>query len=248
MEAYLNTNTLLALITLTGMEIILGIDNIIFIAIIAGKLPKNSQDRARKLGISLALISRLALLLSITFVMGLTHPLFEVMGKSFSGRDLVLIIGGLFLIAKATYEIHDKLESGAEEHHVLIAGTSSFKSTILQIVILDIIFSLDSVITAVGMAREVWVMVTAMVISVIVMLLASNAISEFVHKHPTIKMLALSFLILIGVTLAVEGMGGHIGKGYIYFAMAFSLAVELLNIRFSKVQKPVKIHLPEQKK
>lgn len=248
MEAYLNTDALIALVTLTGMEIVLGIDNIIFIAILVGKLPKSKQDRARKLGISLALITRLALLLSITFVMGLTHPLFEVMDRSFSGRDLVLIIGGLFLIAKATFEIHDKLESGAEEQHVSAGGTSSFKSILFQIVILDIIFSLDSVITAVGMASAVWIMVSAMVISVVVMLVASGAISEFVYRHPTIKILALSFLILIGVTLSVEGMGGHIGKGYIYFAMAFSLAVEMLNIRFTKVKKPVRIHLPEQQK
>lgn len=241
MEAYLNTTTLLALITLTGMEIILGIDNIIFIAILVGKLPKNKQDRARKIGIGLALITRLALLFSITFIMRLTQPLFEVMDRGFSGRDLVLIIGGLFLIGKATYEIHDKLESASKEHLVSVGGTSSFKSILVQIVVLDIIFSFDSVITAVGMAGQLWIMVSAMIFSVGVMLVASGAISEFVHRHPTIKMLALSFLILIGVTLAVEGMGGHIGKGYIYFAMAFSLSVEMLNIRFSKAQKSGKV-------
>lgn len=237
MQAYLNTHALMALLTLTGMELILGIDNIVFIAILVGKLPKDKRDLARKLGIGLALVTRLALLLSITFVMGLTRPLFEVMDRAFSGRDLVLIIGGGFLIAKATYEIHDKLESRAEEHLVLQGGTASFRSILFQIVILDIIFSLDSVITAVGMASEVWIMVCGMVISTAVMVLASGPISSFVLRHPTVKMLALSFLILIGVTLAVEGMGGHIGKGYIYFAMAFSLSVEMLNIRFSKVQK-----------
>lgn len=250
MENILNADVLISLLTLTGMEIVLGIDNIIFIAILVGKLPKSQQEKARKLGLSLALVMRLALLLSIAWVMRLTDPLFEVFGKSFGGRDLILLGGGLFLIAKATYEIHDKLEAGTEEGHGASGGAgASFGPILLQILVLDIVFSLDSVITAVGMASQIWIMVVAMVVAVGVMLLAAGSISDFVHKHPTIKILALSFLILIGVMLTAEGMGAHLGKGYIYFAMAFSLGVELLNIRFRKVQKPVDLrHSPILKK
>lgn len=236
MTDLLTADVLISLLTLTAMEIVLGIDNIIFIAILVGKLPQEQQDRARRLGLSLALIMRLALLLSIAWVMRLTEPLIDVFGKSFGGRDLILLGGGLFLIAKATYEIHDKLEGEeGEEHGVRTKSKARFGAILIQILVLDIVFSLDSVITAVGMANQIWIMVVAMVASVGVMLLAAASISDFVHRHPTIKLLALSFLILIGVMLTVEGMGGHVGKGYIYFAMAFSLGVELLNIRFRKV-------------
>jgi len=248
MNQYLNADALIALSTLTAMEIVLGIDNIIFIAILVGKLPKHQQEKARSLGIGLALIMRLGLLFSITWVMRLTEPLFTLFDKSFAGRDLILLGGGLFLIAKATFEIHDKLESGEEEVHAIKGGGKRLGSILIQIMILDIVFSLDSVITAVGMASHLWIMVVAMVIAVGVMLLASRSISDFVHRHPTIKILALSFLILIGVMLTAEGLGGHIGKGYIYFAMTFSLVVEMLNIRFRKVANPVDLHLPHLKK
>jgi predicted tellurium resistance membrane protein TerC len=241
----LNSDALIALLTLTSLEIVLGIDNIIFIAILVGKLPREQQAKARSLGIGLALVMRLGLLFSIAWIMRLTEPLFSVLGREFSGRDLILLLGGLFLIAKATYEIHDKLEAGSEDAHVP-KGKAKLGPILFQIAVLDIVFSLDSVITAVGMANQIWIMVVAMVLAVAVMLAASGGISAFVHRHPTIKILALSFLILIGVMLSVEGMGGHIGKGYIYFAMAFSFVVELLNIRFRKVQKPVAIHMPQE--
>jgi len=223
----------LALATLTLMEIVLGIDNIVFIAIITGKLPEKQRPAARRVGLFLAMFIRIALLLAIGWVMGLTKTLFTLMEHEFKGKDLVLLVGGLFLIYKATTEIHKKLEGeGAEA----VAGGDgvSFKSAVTQIVMLDIVFSLDSVITAVGMAREIWVMVTAVVISVVVMLAFSGKISAFVEKHPTVKMLALSFLLLIGVMLTADGLGQHIPKGYIYFAMAFSLGVEMLNLRMRK--------------
>lgn len=223
----------LALATLTLMEIVLGIDNIVFIAIITGKLPEKQRPAARRVGLFLAMFIRVALLLAIGWVMGLTKTLFTLMEHEFKGKDLVLLVGGLFLISKATTEIHKKLEGeGAEA----VAGGDgvSFRSAVTQIVMLDLVFSLDSVITAVGMAREVWVMVTAVVISVAVMLAFSGRISAFVEKHPTIKMLALSFLLLIGVMLTADGLGRHIPKGYIYFAMAFSLGVEMLNLRIRK--------------
>lgn len=223
----------LALATLTLMEIVLGIDNIVFIAIITGKLPESQRPAARRVGLFLAMFIRIALLLAISWVMGLTKPLFEVMGKEFTGKDLVLLAGGLFLISKATTEIHKKLE-GEEAEAVAGGDGVSFRSAVTQIVMLDLVFSLDSVITAVGMAREVWVMVTAVVISVAVMLAFSGKVSAFVEKHPTIKMLALSFLLLIGVMLTADGLGRHIPKGYIYFAMAFSLGVEMLNLRIRK--------------
>jgi predicted tellurium resistance membrane protein TerC len=248
LNALLDADSIIALLSLTAMEIVLGIDNIIFIAILVGKLPRQVQAKARKIGISLALLTRLALLFSISWVMGLTQPLFGLLGREFSGRDVILLVGGLFLIGKSTYEIHDKLEAGDAENAQEKGGRGSgnFGSVIIQIAILDIVFSLDSVITAVGMAQEVAVMVIAMVVAVGVMLVASGGISNFVHRHPTIKILALSFLLLIGVMLFAEGMGVHVGKGYIYFAMAFSLGVELLNIAYRKKYAPVKIHQPHQ--
>jgi predicted tellurium resistance membrane protein TerC len=244
MESLLTFDTAVALLSLTGMEIILGIDNIVFIAILVAKLPKQDQGRIRSIGISLALIIRLGLLFSISWIMSLTHPLFNVLGKEVSGRDLILLLGGLFLIGKSTYEIHDKLESGSEELKTSIGSRHGAMSILIQILLLDIVFSLDSVITAVGMIKNVSIMVTAMIISVGVMLLAGGAVGAFVHRHPTIKMLALSFLLLIGVMLFGEGMGAHISKGYIYFAMAFSLSVESLNIIYRKKQAPIQFHEP----
>lgn len=223
----------LALATLTLMEIVLGIDNIVFIAIITGKLPEPQRPAARRVGLFLAMFIRIALLLAISWVMSLTKPLFDVMGKEFTGKDLVLLLGGAFLIYKATTEIHHKLEGGGPEEAAK-AGGLTFRNAVTQIVMLDIVFSLDSVITAVGMARAIWVMVTAVVISIGVMLAFAGQISAFVERHPTVKMLALSFLLLIGVMLTADGLGQHIPKGYIYFAMAFSLGVEMLNLRLRK--------------
>ncbi len=223
----------LALATLTLMEIVLGIDNIVFIAIITGKLPEPQRPAARRVGLFLAMFIRIALLLAISWVMSLTRPLFEVMGKEFTGKDLVLLLGGAFLIYKATTEIHHKLEGGGPEEAAK-AGGLTFKSAVTQIVMLDIVFSLDSVITAVGMARAIWVMVTAVGVSIGVILAFAGQISAFVERHPTVKMLALSFLLLIGVMLTADGLGQHIPKGYIYFAMAFSLGVEMLNLRMRK--------------
>jgi predicted tellurium resistance membrane protein TerC len=228
-------NTWVSLITLTFLEIVLGIDNVIFISILAGKLPPTQRVKARTIGLSLALVTRILLLLSIKWLMGLTEPLGAVFSHPVSGRDLILIAGGLFLIAKSTHEIHVKLEAAGFE-----SGTEAragFLGTILQITLLDIVFSLDSVITAVGMAKELWVMITAVTIAVLIMLLAAGAISKFVDRHPTIKMLALAFLILIGVVLVADGVGQHIERGYIYFAMAFSTVVEVLNIRLRSKQR-----------
>jgi predicted tellurium resistance membrane protein TerC len=232
-----DVNSLTALFTLTAMETVLGIDNIIFIAILVGRLPKEKQKKIRNIGISLALIIRIGLLFSINWIMGLTTPLFSVMQYTFSGRDLILLGGGLFLIGKATFEIHHKVEGDPQIdlHEVEKTSNRVSPGMILgQILLLDIVFSLDSVITAVGMANEVSIMVIAMVISMVIMLVSAGKISAFVDKHPTIKILALSFLILIGVMLTAESMGAHVSKGYIYFAMAFSLAVEMLNIRYRK--------------
>jgi predicted tellurium resistance membrane protein TerC len=224
-----------ALTTLAAMEIILGIDNIIFIAILVAKLPKEQQESTRKIGITLALVIRVMLLFSIKWVMGLTEPFFSIMDHAFSGRDLILIGGGFFLIAKSTFEIHHKVEGpekGAIETEITSGPKKSKRtSMLLQILALDIVFSLDSVITAVGMVENITIMVLAMVIAMVVMLLSAGAISHFVEKHPTIKILALSFLLMIGVMLVVEGMGGHFDKSYMYVAMFFSLAVEFLNIR-----------------
>ena len=230
----------IALLTLTALEIVLGIDNIVFISILAGKLRIEDRDRARKLGLFLAMFIRIALLCSITWVMRLTSPLFGVFGQEISGRDLILILGGLFLIAKSTHEIHDKLEG--EEAHGSTKAAATFTGVIIQILLLDIVFSLDSVITAVGMAEDIAVMVAAVVIAVGVMLFSAGSISEFVERHPTVKMLALSFLLLIGVSLIGEGLDQHIPKGYIYFAMAFSVFVEMINLRMRKVSDPVQLH------
>jgi predicted tellurium resistance membrane protein TerC len=230
----------IALGTLTVLEVVLGIDNIVFISILAGKLRKADQPRARRVGLSLAMLIRVGLLLSITWVMGLTAPLFAVVGQEISGRDVILIAGGLFLIAKSTYEIHDKLEG--TEGHGSAKAVASFAAVIVQILLLDIVFSLDSVITAVGMAKDVAVMILAVVIAVVVMLFSAGAISDFVERHPTVKILALSFLLLIGVSLLGEGFDQHIEKGYIYFAMAFSVFVELINLRVRGKAEPVHLH------
>ena len=231
-----------ALVTLTVLEIVLGIDNIVFISILAGRLPKDSRARARKVGLSLAMIMRIALLLSITWVMRLTTPLFTVVGQAISGRDLILIVGGLFLLAKSTHEIHEKLEG--EEGGASAKVVVSFGAIIVQILLLDIVFSLDSVITAVGMAEDVAVMILAVIIAVGVMLVSAGAISDFVERHPTVKMLALSFLLLIGVSLVAEGFDQHIPKGYIYFAMFFSVFVEMINLRVRGRTPPVHLHQP----
>jgi predicted tellurium resistance membrane protein TerC len=229
-----------ALITLTVLEIVLGIDNIVFISILASRLPKESRARARKVGLTLAMFMRIVLLLSITWVMRLTAPLFTVVGQAISGRDLILIVGGLFLLAKSTHEIHEKLEG--EEGGASARVVASFGAIIVQILLLDIVFSLDSVITAVGMAEDVAVMILAVVIAVGVMLVSAGAISDFVERHPTVKMLALSFLLLIGVSLVAEGFDQHIPKGYIYFAMFFSVFVEMINLRVRNKGKAVKLH------
>ena len=240
MDWLTSPETWIALFTLTVLEIVLGIDNIIFISILAGKLPESEQGRARRVGLALAMLMRIGLLLSLTWIMRLTAPLFAVLGHPISGRDLILIVGGLFLIAKSTFEIHDKLEG--EQGHANPRGRATFAAVIGQIVMLDIVFSLDSVITAVGMARQVGVMVAAVVIAVAVMMVAARPVSDFVHRHPTVKMLALSFLLLIGVALLADGLGQHISKGYIYFAMGFSVFVEMLNLRIRKVSAPVDLH------
>jgi predicted tellurium resistance membrane protein TerC len=232
----------IALLTLTVLEIVLGIDNIVFISILAGRLPQNQRERARKLGLSLAMLIRILLLFTITWVMRLTTPLFAVTSQEISGRDLILILGGLFLIAKSTHEIHDKLEG--EEGHADARVAASFSGVIVQILLLDIVFSLDSVITAVGMVESLLIMVLAVVIAVGVMLVSARAIGEFVDRHPTVKMLALSFLILIGVSLIGEGLDQHIPKGYIYFAMGFSIFVEMINLRVRAKSAPVHLHQP----
>jgi predicted tellurium resistance membrane protein TerC len=229
----------IALLTLTALEIILGVDNVVFISILAGRLRLQDRERARKLGLSLAMGLRIVLLLSITRVMELKEPLFQVLSKGFSGRDLILLVGGLFLIAKSTHEMHASLE-GEEKDGA--AAPASFGGTIAQILLIDIVFSLDSVITAVGMVDDVSVMIVAVVISVAVMLLASGAISAFVNRHPTVKMLALAFLVLIGGSLVAEGWGTHVHKGYIYFAMGFSIFVEMINLRVRARMPPVHLH------
>lgn len=240
MDWILQPQYLIALLTLTVLEIVLGIDNIIFISILAGRLPVDKRKKARIVGLALAMITRIALLFSLTWIMHLTNPLFNVFGQEISWRDLILILGGLFLLAKSTHEIHNKLEGPDGEKSTKVFP--SFKAVIIQIMLLDIVFSLDSVITAVGMVDKLLVMVIAVVIAVIFMMWFSGRISDFVEDHPTIKMLALSFLLLIGVTLIAEGFDQHIPKGYIYFAMAFSVFVEMLNLKMrSKHQKPVEL-------
>jgi len=244
MDWLLSPQSLIALVTLTALEIVLGIDNIVFISILAGRLGAGQREKARVIGLALAMISRILLLLSLTWVMRLVTPLFTLFGRSISGRDLILLAGGLFLLAKSTHEIHISLESPEEKPKVRKASATLF-SVVFQIMILDIIFSLDSVVTAVGMAREVGVMVLAIVIAVAIMMLAVNGVSRFIERHPTIKMLALSFLLLIGVTLVAEGFAVHIPKGYVYFAMAFSLFVEFLNHRIrERTSKPVELRKP----
>jgi predicted tellurium resistance membrane protein TerC len=232
----------IALATLTFLEIVLGVDNIIFISILSGKLPPDQQPRARRLGLLGALVTRILLLMSLAWVIRLTAPLFTVWSQEISGRDLILIVGGLFLIGKSTHEIHDKLEG--EEGHASGRVAASFASVIVQIMLLDIVFSLDSVITAVGMVDELWVMVAAVIIAVGIMLLSAESISAFVHRHPTVKMLALSFLLLIGLSLMAEGFDHHIPKGYIYFAMGFSVFVEAINLKMKKKAQPVHLHEP----
>ena len=243
MAELLTSENLIALATLAALEIVLGIDNIVFISILTGKLPKARQAAARRIGLLLAMGMRIALLLAISWVMGLTDPLFTIaaLDHSFTGRDLILLFGGLFLVGKATYEIHDKLEGGTHEQGV--PKVASFGAILVQIMLLDIVFSLDSVITAVGMAQHVEIMIVAVVIAVLVMLVFAGSISTFIERHPTMKMLALSFLLLIGVVLIADGFGQHVSKGYIYFAMSFSLFVEVMNIRLRKVtEKPVELH------
>lgn len=240
MDWLTNPDIWISLLTLTALEIVLGIDNIVFISILSDKLPVNQRARARTVGLSLAMIMRILLLLSISWVIGLTAPWFSVFGNEFSGRDTILILGGLFLLGKATFEIHENLEGEDPHHSEAKATTATFGAVIAQILLLDAVFSLDSVITAVGMADEIAVMVAAVIISIGVMLLSATKISEFVNNHPTVKMLALSFLILIGMSLVAEGWDLHIPKGYIYFAMGFSVLVEALNMRVRrrKVQAP----------
>jgi predicted tellurium resistance membrane protein TerC len=228
-------------LSLTVLEIVLGIDNIVFISVLAGKLPEHQQARARTIGLALAMITRILLLLSLAWIMRLTAPLFVVLGEEVSGRDLILIAGGLFLVAKSTREIHHKLEG---EDRTRVHGYPSFRSVIIQILLLDVVFSLDSVITAIGMVKQVEVMIAAVIVAVGVMMVSAGAIGRFVEKHPTVKMLALSFLLLIGVTLIAEGFEQHISKGYIYFAMGFSVFVEMLNLRLQKKSTP-KVRLNE---
>jgi predicted tellurium resistance membrane protein TerC len=240
MSELLTSESLIAFVTLAGLEIVLGIDNIVFLSILTAKLPKERQGSARKIGLLLAMAMRIVLLLAISWVMGLTRTLFTVLEQEFSGRDLILLVGGLFLLAKATWEIHDKLEGGPHEQHGRAAA--SFAAILVQIVLLDAVFSLDSVITAVGMAKHVEIMIAAVVVAVLVMMAFAGYIGAFIERHPTMKILALSFLLLIGVVLIADGFGQHIHKGYIYSAMAFSLFVEILNIRFRKVAAPP-VHL-----
>lgn len=233
----------ISLLTLTGLEIVLGIDNIIFISILAGKLPVEQQAKARQTGLMLALITRILLLASIAWMAKLTTPLFTLIGHGVSGRDLILILGGLFLLGKSTMEIHEKLE-GHDGGAGPVKGAAKFGAVLVQIMLLDVVFSLDSVITAVGMAQHLPVMITAVILAMGVMLWAAGSISDFVNRHPTLKILALSFLILIGVTLVAEGTGAHISKGYVYFAMAFSFGVEMLNLRLRVKAQPVALHQP----
>jgi predicted tellurium resistance membrane protein TerC len=241
-DAFLTVDGLVALVTLTFLEVILGVDNVIFISILASKLREAEQKRARRVGLLAAMVMRILLLLSIAWIIRLTAPLFTVFNQEISGRDLILILGGLFLLAKSTLEIHDRLEG--EEGHGSARVAPSFGSVIVQIMMLDVVFSLDSVITAVGMAENVSVMVAAVVAAVGIMMVSAEPISRFVNRHPTVKVLALSFLLLIGLSLVADGLGMHIPKGYIYFAMGFSVFVEMINLRVRKVSQPVKLHSP----
>jgi predicted tellurium resistance membrane protein TerC len=242
MDAFLTADGLVALLTLTFLEVVLGVDNVIFISILVGKLPNHQQQRARTLGLAAAMAMRILLLLSLSWIMRLREPLFTVFDHGFSGRDLILISGGLFLLWKATVEIHDKLEG--EEGHGSARVTPSFGAVIGQIMVLDVIFSLDSVITAVGMANDISIMITAVVIAVGIMMFSARPIGDFVMRHPTVKVLALSFLLMIGLALVSDGVGFHIPKGYIYFAMGFSIFVETINLRIRPAHAPVKLHEP----
>jgi predicted tellurium resistance membrane protein TerC len=233
---------IIPLITLTVLEVVLGVDNVIFISILSAKLPPDQQKRARRIGLLGAMLMRIALLFSITWIARLTEPLVNISRYSLSGRDLILLLGGLFLIAKATYELHERLEG--ETGHGSGRVAASFAAVIFQVMLLDIVFSLDSVITAIGMANNLFVMVTAVILAVLLLLVAAEPISSFVEDHPTIKVLALSFLLLIGMSLVADGLGQHISKGYIYFAMGFSVFVEMINIRVRKKVTPVKLHQP----
>jgi predicted tellurium resistance membrane protein TerC len=239
---WLSPETLIALSTLTFLEIVLGVDNIIFISILSGKLPAKQQPLARRIGLLLAMGTRILLLFSLAWLSKLTSPLFALWGHEISGRDLILIAGGLFLLAKSTHEIHGKLEGDEEE--VSARAVSSFASVLVQIALLDLVFSLDSVITAVGMVDQVSVMIVAVIVSVLIMMLAAEPISAFVNRHPTVKMLALSFLLLIGTSLLLEGFDYHIPKGYVYFAMGFSVFVEMINLRVRRKSAPVNLRAP----
>jgi predicted tellurium resistance membrane protein TerC len=236
MDVFLTSDGLVALLTLAALEIVLGVDNLVFIAIVSGRLPAAQQPVARKVGLALALVTRVLLLLTLSWIMGLTRPLFHVFGAGVSGRAIILFAGGVFLIAKATWEIYAKVELSHAEAHGR-GGRRGFASVVAQIMVLDIVFSLDSVITAVGMVDEIVLMVTAIIIAMIVMLLAMERVSHYVESHPSVKLLALSFLILIGVVLVADAFGHHIPKGYVYFSMAFSLSVELLNLRYRSRQR-----------
>jgi predicted tellurium resistance membrane protein TerC len=242
MELFTDPQVWVAFLTLLALELVLGVDNVVFISILAGKLPPEQRKRARTVGLALALITRILLLFSLAWIVRLTEPLFHVLGHPLSGRDLILLAGGLFLMGKATHEMHNRLEG--DEGHLSERVPPSFSAVIVQILLLDVVFSLDSVITAVGMVEQIEVMVAAVVIAVVVMLVSAGAISDFVERHPTVKMLALSFLLLIGVTLVADGLGHHIPKGYIYFAMGFSVFVEVLNLRASVKSKPVHLREP----
>lgn len=242
MELLTDPNMWMALATLTLLELVLGIDNIIFISILVSKLPRDKQEMARRIGLFMAMFLRIALLLLLSYIIGLVEPLFSLMGQAFSGRDLILLAGGLFLIWKSTGEIHQSLEGEDEDHAANVKPKVNLAATIAQIIVIDLVFSLDSIITAVGMVDDVRIMIAAVVISLGLMMLFARSIGEFVDAHPSIKMLALSFLVVVGVVLVAEGFGHHVPKGYIYFAMAFSFGVELLNIRFRKSKaKPVKL-------
>lgn len=240
MDALLTADGLVALATLAALEIVLGVDNVVFIAILTSRLPARQQETARRVGLTLALVIRIALLFTISWLMSLTRPWFTVLGHPVTGRDLILIAGGLFLIGKATWEIYDKLEVEHVEREV--GGRGRFATVLAQILLLDIVFSLDSVITAVGMANQLSIMVTAMVIAMLVMLVSMGTVAGFVERHPSVKILALAFLLLIGVVLVADGMGQHVSKAYIYVAMAFSLFVEILNLRYRKRRQPVRLH------
>ena len=235
MEWLTDPQSLIALLTLTILEIVLGIDNIVFISIISSKLPKSQQPRARFIGLAMAMVGRVLLLLCLAWIMRLTTPIFEIFSAAISGRDLILISGGLFLLAKSTYEIHHRLEDDSHQRNAPRVAIS-FAGVLVQILLIDIVFSLDSVITAVGMAESVAVMITAIVIAIVIMMVSAGAVSRFIDNRPTVKMLALSFLLLIGIALVGEGLDMHIPKGYIYFAMAFSVFVEMLNLRFRRLR------------